>query len=179
MRKRIIVEGSDGSGKTTIVNLLAKNYNLLPVQSFKYSTIFQSFDEGFEAWLDEELNKTYLRTPVHDRFFYSEMVYGPVLRSKVAVKPEKLRSVMKALSDEAFLIYCRPPFGTVEENIKKTSQMKGVVGNARSIYNAYDNLMNEIYKAYEQRGAFIPYDYTMLPPGFVMSTVERYLGLRT
>jgi thymidylate kinase len=176
-KKRIIVEGSDGSGKSTIVNLLTKNYRLTPVQSFKYSDLFKTFDEGYEAWLDEELNKTHLRTPIHDRFFYSELVYGPILRSKVALKPEKTRSVMQLLSKEAFLIYCRPPFGTVEENIAKTSQMKGVESNARFIYNAYDNLMNEVYKVFEERAAFIPYDYTMLPPGFVMSAVERYLGL--
>ena len=74
----IIVIGLDNTGKTTLVNHLSEKFNVPIAQ--RYHTLPPKDGEDWTSWLREQIEST--DEVIHDRFFFDELVYGPVLRKK-------------------------------------------------------------------------------------------------
>ena len=102
-----IIEGPDGAGKTTLVEKLQKVHAGAKVMHF-----------GTPATPEEAKNywRTYLRAlkentsdvVIFDRSWYSDMVYGPVMRGKEEMTIEHkeiLELAVKALGG-GIVIYC-------------------------------------------------------------------------
>jgi hypothetical protein len=132
---RIIVEGMDGAGKTTLVDKLAKQFDLV--------TITRPKGRPLGEWWAEELERPEdAPVPIHDRFFYSELVYGPVLRKSIEADPYVVDNVTWFLRHVALLIYVRPHTDVLAETITHNKQMKGVRANADRLLDAYDKVMS-------------------------------------
>src|SRR5690349_6611976 len=120
--RRVVVEGMDGSGKTTLIERLTRQFHYL-------SMVPGGRRPNITEWWQDQLkpNETEY-VPIHDRFFYSELVYGKVLRGRIEGSMDLLSSVDKHLRTYCLLIYCRPPDRVIERSLKETgsTQMEGV-----------------------------------------------------
>lgn len=149
--KRIIVEGMDGSGKTVLINHLLFNFpKLEPIVNTLNDK--QNFDEWWPQVLDEEEDET---IPIHDRFFYSELVYGPILRGHINATPALVQNALWYLRSSALLIYARPHTDMLRAGIKTNQQMEGVTDKFMELLGLYDQLMEAEKAWYTNR--FIHY----------------------
>lgn len=168
---RIILEGPDGSGKTTLrEHLVSQFHNLEVIRNERNDT------QDFLTWWPEQLDREKgPMVPLHDRFFYSELVYGPVIRGHVRATPELVRNVSWFLRSWSFLIYCRPPADVIRREVHREDQMEGVKTKLDRLIEEYDLLMEAESDWYQNR--FIRYDWTVKGALHnVTAAVENYLG---
>jgi len=103
-----IAEGPDGAGKTTLIEQLTAAHPGCHVQHFGKP---ESAEEAENYW------KTYLRfikryeekeTVIFDRCWYSDMVYGPVMRNTQEMTNEKMEILELAVKacGGGIIIYC-------------------------------------------------------------------------
>lgn len=144
----IIVEGVDGSGKTTLIRTLREYssvYFWIASSSRRPQTILQLRDAIH--WLGQ---CSYLKLPIIcDRYpVISEEVYGPVMRDGSLLNQlgqRELGDVTEFLSFQVDrIIYCRPPIEVIKENLKKNKQMDGVIERLPKLLQRYDDLMNSL-----------------------------------
>lgn len=80
---RIIVDGPDGAGKTTVVEQLADHYGC---------DIIHMTEKGSKA-LEDYLAKAHLDNIVSDRSFLSEVVYSSVFKRKSKITIDHIRMI--------------------------------------------------------------------------------------
>lgn len=94
--KNIIIEGLDGTGKTTLCNYLAKEgYSSL---HFTYSSCETNLFNKYKKLL---MNATNL---VMDRSFISEIVYGNILRGSCRLKKKEIDELINICSQNNFIL---------------------------------------------------------------------------
>ena len=166
MDKRIIVEGPDGSGKSTLIELLLKIFpnQLHLVEGFKHS----KYDDYYEWFTDVVSSLSTETIPVHNRLFYSELVYGKVLRGKIDVP--HVEEWKTAFRQDAFLIYCTLPYEELVRSATENPQMEGVMQNLRAIQNEYERIMGEELPRYWGAGRCVSYNYHR--PGDLAETID-------
>lgn len=147
----------DGSGKSTLVRglrtFLGKQGYFVP----GYNRL-----SGFKPpmpvwWMDQLSYNPKDQIVVHDRFFYPELVYGPILRGEVSVQDSTISYVQNYIRDNAFLIYCRPSTMNIQLGIQVEKQMEGIADHFEELLLAYDKLMIE--EAEHMGGRFAKYDW--------------------
>jgi hypothetical protein len=173
-RKRIIVEGPDGSGKSTLILALFKAFpgQLEMREGFKHSDAPNYLD-----WIIKELFPTEdpTKVPIHNRLFYSELVYGPIIRGELAVTPNQSSALKSFLRHEAFLIYCNLPYADLVKSATELPQMEGVMDNLRTIYHGYDDLMATEMPYYWPQGRCTSYNFSRDTTKNVIQMVGDYL----
>lgn len=150
----IIIEGPDGSGKSTLIEQLRKN-------SERYFLIVRS--AGYPR--DDETAYRYvlamsrlkgLMNPSHvvcDRYIpISESIYRPICRG------DEFRSTSSDFTHVDAVVYCRPAVDQIWRNMQVNPQMTGVSENWRKIVSAYDDLMKRLDEFLTT--PIIRYDYT-------------------
>lgn len=156
--RRIVIEGMDGSGKTTLVNQLMEHYgdsaHLVPGYNRQPDP-----KPKIDQWWMEQLSKNpHGKVVIHDRFFYPEFVYGPVLRGFVTGDESTISYVQEFLRANAFLIYCRPPIEVLKKGIEVEVQMEGVKNMFNDLLVAYDHMI--IREGPHYQGRFVKYDWS-------------------
>lgn len=169
--RRIILEGADGSGKSTLIEALRYRFHNLEVVRNELGP-----NQDFLKWWPEQLDREESPLiPIHDRFFYSELVYGPILRGKLAVEGPIIGNISWFLRSSSMLIYARPPLSVVRKHSHDRKQMEGVHDQLSQIYELYDQIMGSEMSWYGDR--FVYYDWTREGDlGKVEAAVEKYLG---
>lgn len=156
--KRIVIEGMDGSGKSTLVNQLMEHYgdqaHLIPGYN-RYPDPKSTMDRW---WMEQLATHPVGKIVIHDRFFYPEFVYGPTLRGYINAESSTVQYVQSFLREHAFLIYCRPPVEILKEGIEAETQMVGVKEMFNDLLSAYDNMI--ITEALHYGGRFMKYDWS-------------------
>lgn len=167
---RIIVEGPDGAGKTTLIQSLLDTEPTQPVRNKMEDK------QDFDQWWPEILNwHGNVFVPLHDRFFYSELVYGPVIRGCIKAKMTTIVRVQKELRSGAALIYCRPSFAAIQAAASDKPQMAGVLDNLEILVKEYDTLLMQEATEYGRR--FYLYDWQAdEEPRGVTKFVRAYLS---
>ena len=150
----VVIEGCDGSGKTSLVHELRRNVG--DSYCLSISTSRPRYDEDISSFL-MAIAGLKAMIPGHvilDRFHpISELVYGSVLRGK----PYSIQ----ALQDRAafqmvdLIVYCRPPVSQMVANLDKNPQMGGVREHMVELAERYDQLMNHL-ELYQE---VVEYDY--------------------
>lgn len=166
--KRIIVEGMDSTGKSTLIGQLLNEFHQLHPVVNELGP-----DQDFDLWWQNEVDTN--RDPfvaLHDRFFYSELVYGYHLRGYIKATASTQINISKALRKDALLIFARPSTENIIRTINNKPQMEGVTDRTYRLIQAYDDLMWEEQRHYGHR--FIYYDWKRGFGGGT-ETVERYL----
>jgi thymidylate kinase len=137
----IIVEGPDNTGKTTLKNRLMK---VFPLTDKGHSggppkTVQEWEDRMYRLLLDKTRQETL--TFIVDRFFYSEIVYGKVLRGSTIV-PQRNMDILEDLlmEHDPMIIYCRRPVHRIKETLSERDQLEGVNENIARICREYDTM---------------------------------------
>lgn len=169
---RIIVEGPDGGGKTQLINHLRREFPELGLVRNGLGP-----DQDLERWWIVVLATTGEDSPgipIHDRFFYSELVYGPILRGYMKVGQKLVDEIRAGLRQEALLIYARPSREALELGVQTEEQMEGVRNKFTELVEAYDRLMSVEAGYYGRR--FYQFDWlSVQEPRQVVEHVQRYL----
>lgn len=135
----IIAEGPDGGGKTRLSKIIAKHFDLevvAPQRGGKVPTVpvrnrvYRALGKAVQG------NKP---AKVYDRLYFSELIYGRVLRGEVAFTPAEsafVDNVLLALN--APIIFCIPEdYDLCVSNLKKADQLEGVKEHYDQIYENY------------------------------------------
>lgn len=171
---RIVVEGMDGSGKSTLLRQLKLTFREQAILVPGYNRV-EGEKPAIDIWWEQQVgmnpNDAVL---IHDRFFYSEFVYGPILRGTTHAAWPTVEYLKKFLRDRAFLIYCRPPVEVIRSGFKAEPQMDGIEKHFHQLLTAYDSLMG--YEATFMQDRFFKYDWTEEGDlGDLLTMLEGYL----
>ncbi len=196
----VIVEGPDGAGKSTLVDALTQVTGLELSPASKLSKKERN-EPGFRAegavrervWQSVCDAVTGADAPViHDRLFFSELIYSEVLGRQCAFPEYEARHILRLMNAcRVPIIFCLPPFKEVSKAMLKTEQLDGAMENLQQIYNYYV-LFAKFMKRGERKGYTnkgLPLDYTYPPviihnytkPGSrdrVVEKVQKYINDR-
>jgi pantothenate kinase-related protein Tda10 len=178
--KLIIVEGSDGAGKTTLITHLMKTLNI--PKAPRACTSEGGPVDDLHGWTTRTLND-HLRKQrpyeINDRFpLLSEPIYGPLVRGSLR---SGFDSSWYSHAWDALLqlkpafIFCLPPISEVKRNVdnEDTTQMDGVVFNINAIYWQYYTLFQRMRGEMDQ--LIIKWDYTESRASQNLKTIEDRL----
>lgn len=147
----IIVEGMDGTGKTTLVQQLAHRLDMKPKkfvkssgpdEDYKLTLVASTTSEIYELETASAEGRSIKR--LYDRFpLISEAIYGSILRGHNCFGDRyySLRSRLLAL--KTVIIYCRPEKDVIQNNVQQVPQMSGVLEHFDELLDAYDKLFLE------------------------------------
>ena len=159
-KRHIILEGPDGSGKSTILHTIADWERQLTIHP-KFATSkgpdHHLFDVRTQADLETLADAT--KTPgIYDRYpIISELIYGPIIRKRLPGwfnDSEWISIAERVLQARTIVVWCLPPFDVVRKNVSDDRDMPGVTDNLNEIYLQYQN------RAEQWQGPKFIYDYT-------------------
>lgn len=166
----LIIEGIDGSGKSTLVRDLRSLINGVFLSTSGPPGDQQLYRETM--WIQQKPSDT---TLVLDRFrLTSELVYGPLLRGSSRVDKSYVLDWFRAF--EPIFVLCDPGLTEVRSNIIEGKHLEGVADRIPAIYEAYQRLCIEIDENHTR--TYI-YDYTHLNAmKFLLEEIKPYVKLR-
>lgn len=139
--KNIIIEGPDGSGKSTLVEHFSKELGL-PIHTRAVDSRKGPIMPLAE-WVDKDISMDWDHPWIYDRYpTISEPIYGKLVRGRVQppfANESYLSNVNEVLYATALVVWCLPNLPTVRENVRnnRTDQMPGVVANIARVHQAY------------------------------------------
>lgn len=187
----IIVDGPDGSGKTTLIEMLGCER-----RSFK-ALRGGIGSEGVGNWGgDEDAPVAYARQVLgaleeerrepggariaFDRFHLSEMVYGPILREGSAISDDEavvLQRLLRARSVPT--VVCLPPYATTFGNVNQEGRERPAYQTVRFLGDAYEAWNEQVMHgrlSNHSLNLIHVYDYTRPGARWIVPTVTNLLG---
>lgn len=140
----IIIEGPDGAGKTKLLSKLLEHH---PEYSAAQRPCSSSGGPLCGADMVAYLARYgSLDQAIYDRYpSISGAVYDAVLhRATDTAAGPYLRGAFHWVTENARIIYCRPPMDVIVKSVTSSPQMAGVVRNIYKIVDMYDSLMGNI-----------------------------------
>lgn len=184
----IVVEGPDGAGKTVLVGQLTKDFPRLKMAVDVWEKRGEADKHKEERRISTVRQRTYTaigeafkgtKPLIHDRLFYSEMVYGPLLRNYVKFHPMEAEFIHRAfLTLQCPIVICLPPFTVVENNVHNTQDhLDGVNERIEELYGGY---LAHVADLMQTEANFVVYDYTRGEKDYdpLVERIERYLEAR-
>ena len=155
MKKLIIIEGMDNTGKSTLVKKLS---SYLPHHEVVVSP---GPCANHVQWCIDELNRTDNR--IYDRFpVFSETVYGNIIRGYSTLNNYLDQLLSMLVDTNPLIIYCDPGLEVIRGTFHEREQMAGVKENDAKCLDAYRNLMKTTQKILGTDNV-IYYDFTEDP----------------
>lgn len=124
----IIVEGPDGSGKTTLAKRIADHWSM----EYRRCPVLSSTDgplDGAFKWYCDELARVDIHNGVYDRHFYfSEQVYSSVLARKPNANAKQMAWLAQTLfADRPFVVFVLPEDAIITANYEASEKrLKGL-----------------------------------------------------
>lgn len=144
VRKIVIVEGPDNSGKSTLIELLVKTYRAIKgqdphVEHSPSKLVVEGKHREWLQWIEDTLNRE--SDSIYDRHsIISEAVYGPILRDTDLLSTTRYLDRLKRLGP--LIIYCKPPLERILETTKP--EMEGVQERLKDLALSYDMHMTNL-----------------------------------
>lgn len=135
----IVVEGPDGAGKTQLVEHLARKYDL-PIAERVVDKDTNAIGD-LKLWTEKNL-KAGLQWMIFDRHrLISEPIYAACMNRKTHEGFDDIQWLTARMIDftriHPFIVYCLPPYATVESNLTDDEDNTAIWGYAENIYNLY------------------------------------------
>lgn len=131
----IIVCGHDNTGKTTLIETLAKEFSLISVKNSHMPTSAEDIRNAHN-WAKAAPHPT-----IMDRHSaISDLVYGQALRNHSHSTLELALHVRK----DNYLVFCCPSYETIAVTYNERPQLEGTHEKLRLIYDSYVSLMNRL-----------------------------------
>lgn len=117
-----IFEGPDGSGKTTTAKAYARRVAETgqPVTFMHWGEVKKPFEEYLDflaRWYITFAKKPELRPHlIMDRFYFSELMYGPILRKENRLGSTERMLQRVLLGNETLLVRCDPGIDVIHDN---------------------------------------------------------------
>lgn len=170
----IVVEGPDGSGKTTLVKQLAEHFQLPVAKGVVEKNTHAMTD--LKEWTDQNLEKGFQKVIFDRHRLVSAPIYDAVLRKGSGLDDTIWLRAKYAqwFAIAPLVIYCLPPLAIVEENISRDNDNEAVADQIDHLWRGYN------YRATMDAamGLGLIYDYTQWrTPRVPFSAVERRLGM--
>ena len=176
----IIVEGPDGSGKTTLVNWLKEELQL-EVSPRVVSKETRALID-LQTWVDNNLELG-LVPRIFDRHrLISEPIYGPILRDDAEPGFDSLSwlgpRMARFYNLKPLIIYCLPSMAEVMKNLRNDPDNIAVIDRAERIYRSYVSRVALDYNFAPQRP--LVWNYLQSPtingkPAF-LGYIKNYLA---
>lgn len=135
----VIIEGPDGSGKTTLANSLLKGTGLPTILIRRSGSPGDKETIENQMELIQDLGKGPLNVIADRHPLISEQIYGKILRNQVW--PGWSAGKVSSILLNSFLIYCRPPRETIQSCLECNDQLEGVHERIGALIEEYDNLI--------------------------------------
>ena len=138
----IILEGPDGSGKSTLAEKLHQQTGYKLIHRDKPKT-----EEDKARMMDEYIQIIKAgKNVILDRAWYSEMVYGPIMRDENIITYPKMYELECLLTAHgAIIIYCTAPTTTLWKRcLSRGEDYVTDVNTFKRICAEYDSLMHNI-----------------------------------
>lgn len=179
----VIIEGPDASGKSTLISYLLGEFGdqLELAESSKGDRNAPEWREPVNVRkrtytaLSQAVIGTH-RVQVHDRLFFSELVYGEVLRGGACFRWKEQQHILRVLTAlSPPVVLCLPPVEAYLACLPHEKQMEGVIENSLAIYRKYEALCTV------RHPRITVYDYTRGPaaPKRIRRLVKAYLERRS
>lgn len=159
----IIVEGPDGSGKTTLIDRLGfQRKHLKALRAGVGSEGSGNWGAGrpaIEAYANQLLTEP--STTAFDRFYLSETIYGPILRGQSAIRSTEVTVLQRLITAlHVTEVICKPAFITSFSNVCRE-------GRERPAYQT-DAFLRDSYAGFDRASAnpryvVWNYEYDPLP----------------
>lgn len=137
----VIIEGTDGSGKTTLIENLRNSTK-------RYFAIIRAStyppDGRGRPYMKaaNEFHNLYPGDVILDRYHaISENIYGPLLRGTI---PQTIETIMFDLLEVDLIVYCRPPAHIIRKTVLQNTQMEGVIEKTNTLIERYDDFMDKL-----------------------------------
>jgi len=134
-----VVEGCDNTGKTELIKQLKREFpSLIYVKSC-------GPQPGWAQWIWQELFLNLdARNRIYDRFFFSEFVYGPILRNSIehpypSLMPASVLATLHVI--QPLVILCERYPGDVVGTFGARKQMEGVEERVTQIQEGYEKIV--------------------------------------
>lgn len=151
----IIIEGADGSGKTTLANKLSAQtgYPLIHMSQPKDAVEEQRMFIEYKDLICQNKNI------ILDRCWYSEMAYGPLMRGRSAISYPMMFALEGILSRKgALLIYCKTDPKKQFDNARKRGEdFITTYDTFQAIYEMFEEIMGVPHSI-----PVVTYDYKSL-----------------
>lgn len=129
----VIVEGVDGSGKSTLILSLQEQFRIPAIRSGMRGAQLTQMTH-YHNWCLAAPSPLILdRHPL-----ISGLIYGRTLDGQT----ESTAAIAHAYRQEHFLIFCNPSLSAVERTVRHMPQMDGVLPHLTDLYRAYTDLMD-------------------------------------
>lgn len=116
---RLVIEGPDGSGKTTLVAKLADHYNLNKV------VFHRSAPKSFNDYMQY----LKLKNVILERSFISEMIYPEIFKRKHILHSKEYNALLKQYNDDCIIIMLNADPNTLLARLLKRGDEEEVVLN--------------------------------------------------
>ena len=163
----IVVEGADGSGKTTLAEWICEETGReyrRPPQEVLSST--EGPTPALLDWWTEQLwlEQVQLKDGVYDRcVMISEPIYMPVMRPKPLYQPSDHERLMRRFIEvQPLIIFCNPPWSAIKENFKKHKLKGATIAKQAQIvwlYHQAQFYWEEIFENRPNLGRVLSYDW--------------------
>lgn len=145
----IIIEGNEGSGKTSLANKLARDNPSVEIVHFDKP---KNDKEAFGYWKIylEKIRECRNHLTIFDRCWYSDRVYGPIMRNREEMSLEHMYLLELAVKNHGggIIYYC---CGT-QEVLWKRASLRG-----EKYVNAEQHiLLHQKYEEVMEEPAFLP-----------------------
>lgn len=160
---RLVLEGPDGAGKTTLAQYLMRAHTTAeychegpPPASASGDLTGLTMIAYYACRLREPMGSATFR--VHDRWALGERVYGPTFRGHDVLGDAGMRVLWRVLEAcDARCVVCLPPFEVVEANWR--AKIGDLTKDADQLRRAWD-----AFQRFSQQYDLDVYDYTTHDP---------------